>query len=992
MVSLRLPLSDMEPALSAACDLTDHMLWELDDILWDPFSLVASPLMPPGVPGQAAAVGSYTAPAAPPVLLPPLATSRRPGGCKKPGGCLVSGCSSRELTPYERRAMLCSAHLSAPSVTIAGAALRFCQKCRRLEPVSDFDGEKRSCRARLQAVRAKRASGRGKVSTASLEYTTPPPPQTRGEPVQPAPKGIPTAAGWTHPPRMESQAVRSLLSDPVSPSSPGSTDSEPGPVHTPETSLYPPLQPPPAGAPSWLLPLPECLSVELKLGAAPQHALLATAQEGARRQHLLSVLSLDMCAPELEGVGGGVDGSQAAHQLFGAITPGCTLLTLDACLDGSAGTPTLLRPGCSLLLDDPPAWVARMASQHSGGVLRHLQAARVRSPTVSGTASVSHAPVAVLSTSPGETLVVHGDSGTGPGTSTQPRRWTVRLNGQYLQGVQASEAGEHATRLELPPSGCDGCAWVASTDGVATGTDGHPGSGDVAVLLLCSTTPEVVTEVNATLAGSALKPRDGEALTRALWAVGNALALRESHVAAATPPAAAMLLAFHGAAAALRFGWAASLEESLQLLACAHADAAAGTAPPRGARTGASLMHQAAMRGCPLLAGQLLDVRCPEATGTAVDADASGLTPLHIAAAAGHGRLLARLCVQEEGPDEGEVQAAALCTVTMFTALSRSGCTPAQLAQRHEHLRPLVAQLRRRVARGAAVLRGEPPSDPADDAVAAALVTCLQQAEMAEAAERLPEQATSLLVLAGLHIGMCSLCLSSRRVHGMLGKEAAMQALLDSAWRPSWPTWLRIPSAMCASPHTMPGLWTARLLFCCAAVLVGLVAYMCQGRTRGRQGRTRGRQGRTWRWAARLSSVVTAAHFLLLFHVLLLDPAWLTIATYSHFGGAGLLRRPWPGAVVQWVTTGACHLASNGLYRQQNAYAAFLLARGVMPLLARVVGLEAAPDWLRWVAWAKIVDLDARCDLINAAVALLAVAHARWTQRRRQRRLAQMPK
>ena len=992
-----LPLSGMAPALSAApCDVDlDAHLWELDDILWDPFSLMAAtPVEPPvgglgGLGGQGglpAGCGiGCCAPAA--VLKPPLAPGRRPGGgCKKPGGCLVPGCTtSRELTPYERRAMLCSAHLKAGQLTYSGATLRFCQKCRRLEPLSEFDGAKRSCRAKLQAVRDKRRAAGALDPTACRPAppAAPLPPPTRGGQAARQVNGGAVTRGWAPPGRVDSRALRSLLQAPPlqapHPYSPGGTESAPGRADTPETSLYPALPAPHVQSPSWALALPECLSVDLKLGGQPHRVLgPATGQEGASRQHLLSALSLDLCDPELGEVEGQVLGTP--YQLYGAIRPGCTLLTLDACLDGSAGVPQLLRPGASLLLDDPAAWVAQVATCHGGEVLRRIHAARVRSPA-RGLALRSHAPVAVLSTSPGETVV--GDPGAS-GCVPRLRRWTVRVNGQYLQGVQASQvAGEQATRLQLPPTDVDGCACVECDDGAA-------------FLLLLSTTPEVVAEVNATLDGAAggLKPNDRECLSKAIWAVGNALALREPHVGGATPPARAALLAFHGAAAALRFGWPASLGECTEQLASTLAHAAPDTAPPRGALSGASLMHQAAVRGCPLLAGQLLDARSPEATGTAVEADASGCTPLHIAAAAGHGRLLLRLCVEEEGADVEEGQAAVVATVAFFTALDSSGCTPAHLAHGHAELRPLVAQLRTRVARGAAVLHAVAPSLAgdaswavlqrlqaqlaarvhSDDALAAALVACLQQAATAEAAERVPEQATSLLVLSGLVICMYSLCIGSRRVQGMLGDEEVKQALLDNQWCPSWPTYLRIPSAMCASPRTMPLLWTSRVLLCCATLLLGLVAAFGQGR-------------RQWRWPSlqpvRLGPLVSNVHLLLLFHIYIIDPAWLAGATYSSFGGTGLLRRPWPGAVVLWVKTGASHLASNGVYGRQPAYTVLQLARGVIPMLVRGLGSEAVPASLRWMAWARIVDRDVRCDIVNAAIALLAVMHARWTQRRR---------
>jgi hypothetical protein len=531
-------------------------------------------------------------------------------------------------------------------------------------------------------------------------------------------------------------------------------------------------------------------------------------------------------------------------------------------------------------------------------------------------------------------------------------------------------------------------------------TSGLPDGGCVTHLLLLSTTREVVDEVDGTLrsGGGAMKPKDQGCLAMALWAVGNALALREPHVGAATATKAALLLAFNGAAAALRFGWPATLAACTELLACTLAAAAEGTVPPRGAASGAILMHQAAVRGCPLLAGQLLGLCSPDVTGTAVEADASGSTPLHIAAAAGHASLLVRLCV--EG---GDALAGATATVAFFTALDAAGRTPSQLAAGHGELRQLVEQLRARVALGAGVLHSltRPLPTPSHaswahlrrleaqltrrstthsgdaESLAAALVASLLQAGEEEACERVPAQATSLLMLSALVAAMYSTCLISRHMQGMLSEAEARRALVDSQGRPSWPMWQRMPFAMCASPTTMPLLWTARTLLCFSSLLLGLVATLWR------------RRCCVGRLAPPLGSALTAMHLILLSYVLLLDPACTARAMHTHFGGTGLLRRPWPGAVVTWLTTGASHLASNGVYRQQRVYASLFLARGAAPLLARVVGNWAAPPWLAWLASAKIADLDIRNDLVHAAMALLAVAHARWTQRRGRGRQAQ---
>jgi SBP domain len=243
-----------QAALSAGSGDLDH-LWSFDDLLWDPFYWVASPV-PPSTCGGAAGgqAGRRVVPtAAAPILQPALAPPRRGG--KKLGGCLVPGCTTtRELTPYERRAMLCSQHLKAERVLVDGAFLRFCQKCRRLENLSAFDGTKRSCRARLEAVRAKRGAATGGLEQKSQ---TPPSgasvhrPARRGRGFQAQPTTGVARRGLANTAQVDVQALRSFVDLPSTGSHPyspgGSTASLPGSLDTPETSLHPTLPPPALG-------------------------------------------------------------------------------------------------------------------------------------------------------------------------------------------------------------------------------------------------------------------------------------------------------------------------------------------------------------------------------------------------------------------------------------------------------------------------------------------------------------------------------------------------------------------------------------------------------------------------------------------------------------------------------------------------------------------------------------------------------------------------
>lgn len=64
----------------------------------------------------------------------------------------VDGCheSLRQLKEYHQRYKICEYHLKVPSIIREGVRQRFCQQCGRFHDIGEFDGDKRSCRARLQ--------------------------------------------------------------------------------------------------------------------------------------------------------------------------------------------------------------------------------------------------------------------------------------------------------------------------------------------------------------------------------------------------------------------------------------------------------------------------------------------------------------------------------------------------------------------------------------------------------------------------------------------------------------------------------------------------------------------------------------------------------------------------------------------------------------------------------------------------------------------------
>ncbi|PRW60887.1 Squamosa promoter-binding 1 [Chlorella sorokiniana] len=83
--------------------------------------------------------------------------------------CQVPGCgvNLNRLRPYFRRQRICEEHARAESVPDGrGGLARFCQQCTRLEPLSFFDGQRRSCRSslakrqeRMSAARRRNHSG-----------------------------------------------------------------------------------------------------------------------------------------------------------------------------------------------------------------------------------------------------------------------------------------------------------------------------------------------------------------------------------------------------------------------------------------------------------------------------------------------------------------------------------------------------------------------------------------------------------------------------------------------------------------------------------------------------------------------------------------------------------------------------------------------------------------------------------------------------------------
>ncbi|PNH12158.1 Squamosa promoter-binding-like protein 3, partial [Tetrabaena socialis] len=77
---------------------------------------------------------------------------------KGPLVCQVEGCGhdlSNEKGYYQRY-RVCEPHLKMLVIAVEGKDCRFCQQCGRFHELTEFDGNKRSCRARLQQHNARR--------------------------------------------------------------------------------------------------------------------------------------------------------------------------------------------------------------------------------------------------------------------------------------------------------------------------------------------------------------------------------------------------------------------------------------------------------------------------------------------------------------------------------------------------------------------------------------------------------------------------------------------------------------------------------------------------------------------------------------------------------------------------------------------------------------------------------------------------------------------
>lgn len=134
--------------------------WDVNDYAWDPHKLTARPKSYEDTSKQSdPANGGGDVGASD----PSASLDSTPGGktCKLAKGpliCQVEGCAKDLLTEkgYYQRYRVCEQHLKMLSLMVDGKPSRFCQQCGRFHELHEFDGNKRSCRARLQQHNARR--------------------------------------------------------------------------------------------------------------------------------------------------------------------------------------------------------------------------------------------------------------------------------------------------------------------------------------------------------------------------------------------------------------------------------------------------------------------------------------------------------------------------------------------------------------------------------------------------------------------------------------------------------------------------------------------------------------------------------------------------------------------------------------------------------------------------------------------------------------------
>ncbi|GLC72495.1 hypothetical protein PLESTF_001253700 [Pleodorina starrii] len=122
-----------------------------------------------GFPGAGGSLGKLAAlPSAPSYADPPPRDRRTP---QVKGVCHVEGCYTdlTGLRDYHLRYKICEFHLKVSSVLKDGVPQRFCQQCGRFHHLSEFDGNRRSCRTMLARHNMRRAKKMGQSGSPMAE-------------------------------------------------------------------------------------------------------------------------------------------------------------------------------------------------------------------------------------------------------------------------------------------------------------------------------------------------------------------------------------------------------------------------------------------------------------------------------------------------------------------------------------------------------------------------------------------------------------------------------------------------------------------------------------------------------------------------------------------------------------------------------------------------------------------------------------------------------
>jgi hypothetical protein len=106
---------------------------------------------PAGSPAAAAAAAAAPA-AAGPQYKRGRGRSFFRGGPRRGAVCQVPDCDRplHKLRDYYKRYKICPHHLELPAMVVEGQSIRFCQQCGRFQLTVEFEGDRRSCRRKLE--------------------------------------------------------------------------------------------------------------------------------------------------------------------------------------------------------------------------------------------------------------------------------------------------------------------------------------------------------------------------------------------------------------------------------------------------------------------------------------------------------------------------------------------------------------------------------------------------------------------------------------------------------------------------------------------------------------------------------------------------------------------------------------------------------------------------------------------------------------------------